>query len=175
MRILVVLLLVAFVAAEQKREANPEPGFRYGPYGFGHGLGFGRGLGYGTGVAYHPYGGRSYVHSNLHSIHKREAEAEAEPGFLPTYGYSPLSYGYGYNVAPIGYGYGHLNPYASSASVHSYHHTIGKRAADPGFLGGYGYPSLGAAYGYSTAVQHPGYGVSYQHRQGVVLPSYGLY
>nr|XP_053639590.1 shematrin-like protein 1 [Cherax quadricarinatus] len=173
MRTLIVVLLVAFVAAEQKREAEPTygvagygPGYGYGSsYSYGPSYGYGRGLGYGYGViSHHPYGLKSSVHSYNHILHKREAE--------PTYPYGfGLGYGYGPGIA--------RHPYHGYSYVRS--HGIGKREADPGYF--YGYPGYsygpayghGAAFGYSTSVKHPGYGHSYQHRSGLVYPSYGYH
>merc|ERR1712121_173892 len=78
-----------------KREAEAEPGYGYGLYG-GYGIG---GFGTGVGIAgYAPaavpgvYGGYAgagrYVANSAGVVHvaKRDAEAEAEPGYLGHYG-----------------------------------------------------------------------------------------
>ncbi|ROT74317.1 hypothetical protein C7M84_007169 [Penaeus vannamei] len=85
MKIWIVLLLVAVVAAEQKREAEPSgygyrtplyrPSFHpsvYSPYGVGLHQPY-RALG----VARHPYGGTSYVGPTVH-----RGRREADPGYV---------------------------------------------------------------------------------------------
>ncbi|KAK7081871.1 hypothetical protein SK128_015853 [Halocaridina rubra] len=137
-----------------------------------------------------------------------EQKREANPHYtVPSYGYGVVPYGYGYHLPyrhQYGYGYGtQLNPYDSSAYVHSYQHSIHKRSAEAnpspilGYRYGYppvvyenGYPNLGygygyrpqgfgygdgAVYGYTTEVKHPGNAYSYQHKDGIVPPSYGYY
>ncbi|XP_037776855.1 uncharacterized protein LOC119573821 [Penaeus monodon] len=119
MKFLVLVLLAAAVAAEQKREAEPHYGYAgyyglpYRAYGYGYGVPGGY-------VRVHSVGKReadpeaephySSVHAN--GISKREAEAEPEPhirgyglGLYRPYGFSlyrPFSYGY---YRPFGYGY----------------------------------------------------------------------
>ncbi|XP_042884576.1 uncharacterized protein LOC122261120 [Penaeus japonicus] len=123
MKTLVAVLLFAFVAAEQKREA--EPGFVHGyPYIRPYGIGYG----HSSAVTYHPYGSHSSVQSYNHLLKKREAEAD--PGF---------AHGYPY-IRPYGIGYGHSSvvahhPYGSHSLVQSYNHLLKKREAeaDPGF------------------------------------------
>ncbi|XP_037777940.1 shematrin-like protein 1 [Penaeus monodon] len=155
MKTLIAALLVACVAAEQKREAEPS---------YSHGVGFSLphgvvsrqyGVGYGhTAIAQHPYGGRSFVHSFSHNLHKREAEP----------GYSLPAYGNGYGEG-IGYGIGHTYGYGPAVAYHSYgglsftrsyNHVLHKRDADPS------YGHTGSVYGYISSVSHPGYGYSYQ-------------
>ncbi len=82
----------------------------------------------GPGIARHPYGGTSYVGRTVWGFpggyrHKREAEADAEPG----YGYGGYG-GYGYG----GYGYGGgvaAHPYGGSSYVGRTVWGIGKRSA----------------------------------------------
>ncbi|XP_042217378.1 uncharacterized protein LOC121862987 [Homarus americanus] len=90
MRILVVLLLAAMVAAEQKREAEPSHGYSgyhgrthgyqdhtHGYRGNTHGYYGPHGHSYGQhrhGVARHYGGGTSYVGPTLHGVGKREAD-----------------------------------------------------------------------------------------------------
>merc|ERR1712110_798182 len=103
MKLLVVLALAAFVAAEPEAEATAaaDP-YYYGGYGLGYG-GYGvRTYGYGLGGYYGGY--RGYYG-------KREAEAEPEAAAAadPYYygGYGLRSYGY----SGLGYGYGRLGGY----------------------------------------------------------------
>nr|XP_027215656.1 uncharacterized protein LOC113808444 [Penaeus vannamei] len=130
MKTLIAVLLVACVAAEQKREAEPSYGHGVGlslPHGVVSGRQYGVGYGHAA-IAHHPYGGRSFVQSYSHNLHKREAE----PSFvLPSYGY-----GYG---GGIGYGIGHslgygpavaYHPYGGLSYTRSYNHVLHKRDAD---------------------------------------------
>merc|ERR1712088_1134789 len=103
MKLLVVLALAAFVAAEPEAEATAaaDP-YYYGGYGLGYG-GYGvRTYGYGLGGYYGGY--RGYYG-------KREAEAEPEATAAadPYYygGYGLRSYGYGLRSYGLGYGRGY--------------------------------------------------------------------
>nr|XP_027215633.1 holotricin-3-like [Penaeus vannamei] len=159
MKTLIAVLLVACVAAEQKREAEPSYGHGVGlslPHGVVSGRHYGVGYGHAA-IAHHPYGGRSFVQSYSHNLHKREAE----PSFgLPSYGY-----GYG---GGIGYGIGHslgygpavaYHPYGGLSYTRSYNHVLHKRDADPSY--GHTHGLTGSVYGYASSVTHPGYGYSY--------------
>ncbi|XP_063587007.1 uncharacterized protein LOC134764351 [Penaeus indicus] len=88
MKTLIAVLLVVFVAAEQKREAEPSYGLHYPlPYPYGVGLGSAYGL--------YPYGSHSFLSTRSHVLHKRDAEAD--PGYLLGGGLGLGSpYGYGY-------------------------------------------------------------------------------
>ncbi|XP_042877091.1 uncharacterized protein LOC122256445 [Penaeus japonicus] len=111
MKIWIVLLLVAAVAAEQKREAEPSgygyetrlyrPTLHHGAYNpYGRGL---RQPYRGSGVARHPYGGISYVGPTVH-----RGRREAEPGYTPYPHYVRTPgrvYGYETQVQHPGYGY----------------------------------------------------------------------
>ncbi|CAL4067886.1 unnamed protein product [Meganyctiphanes norvegica] len=179
MKVLIVILLAACVAAEQKREAEPSYGHTVsyghralGYSGYGHRLSLGNGHGYGVPV-------RSYGYA-IHSIHKREAdpepeaEAEADPWgttvVRPAYGavsrigygglgYSSLGYG-GLGYSSLGYGglgynslgYGGLgyNSLGYGGLAHTGHH-LGKREADPEAE-----PSIG--YGHTLGHAAPAYG-----------------
>jgi len=169
----IAVLLVACVAAEQKREAEPSYGHGVGlslPHGVVSGRHYGVGYGHAA-IAHHPYGGRSFVQSYSHNLHKREAD----PSFgLPSYGY-----GYG---GGIGYGIGHslgygpavaYHPYGGLSYTRSYNHVLHKRDADPSY--GHTHGLTGSVYGYASSVTHPGYGYSYQQRHGVVPAHYALY
>ncbi|XP_037776866.1 uncharacterized protein LOC119573832 [Penaeus monodon] len=111
MKIWIVLLLVAVVAAEQKREAEPSgygyrtplyrSSFHPGAYSsYGHGLRQSYPV---SGVARHPYGGTSYVGPTVY-----RGKREADPGYVP---YSPYLRtparvsGYETQVHHPGYGY----------------------------------------------------------------------
>ncbi|KAK7081870.1 hypothetical protein SK128_015852 [Halocaridina rubra] len=147
MRILVVLLLATLVVAKQKREADP--GLLYGHHNL-YGTvppssGFYRPSyvqSYNPGIAHHPYGGISYVQSQHHSVHKREAEPE--PGRTYTYGY-PYGYAYGYT-------YGYPSGYSSSYPSYTYGH--------------YNQPS----YGYYSGGYYPGNSGGYY--PGTTYPYY---
>ncbi|XP_069981147.1 uncharacterized protein [Penaeus vannamei] len=83
MKTLIAVLLVAFVAAEQKREAEPSVGLH-------HPLLYPYGVGLGSAYGLYPYGG--------HILHKRDAEAD--PGYLLGGGLGlGGAYGYGLNRA----------------------------------------------------------------------------
>ncbi|XP_063587127.1 shematrin-like protein 1 [Penaeus indicus] len=174
MKALIAVLLVASVAAEQKREAEPSYGHGVG-FPLPHGVVSGRqyGVGYGhAAIAQHPYGGRSFVHSFSHNLHKREAE--------PGYSHPAYSYGYGHS-----YGYAPAiarHPYGGRSFVRSFNHNLHKREAEPGFvLPAYGYGHGGRiGYGYGPAVAyHPYGGLSFTRSYNHVLhkrdanPSYG--
>merc|ERR1712121_228078 len=103
-----------------KREAVAEPGYGYGLYG-GYGIG---GFGTGVGIAgYAPaavpgvYGGYAgagrYVATSAGVVHvaKRDAEAEAEPGYLAHYGYGGYGLGYAGHIGYGGYGLGYGRGY----------------------------------------------------------------
>ncbi|XP_042884573.1 prisilkin-39-like [Penaeus japonicus] len=164
----IAILLVACVAAEQKREA--EPSYRHGvgfplPYGAVGGHHYGVGYGHAA-IAHHPYGGHSYVQSYSHNLHKQEADP----------GYTHPAYGYGYGRG-IGYGIGHSygygpavahHPYGGVSFSRSYNHVLHKRDADPSY--GLSHGHRGSVYGYTSSVSHPGYGYSYQYNHGVVSP-----
>ncbi|XP_042884575.1 keratin-associated protein 19-2-like [Penaeus japonicus] len=189
MKALIAVLLVACVAAEQKREA--EPSYRHGvgfplPYGAVGGHHYGVGYGHAA-IAHHPYGGHSYVQSYSHNLHKREADP----------GYTHPAYGYGYGRG-IGYGIGHSygygpavahHPYGGHSYVQSYSHNLHKREADPGYTHpayGYGYGrgigyGISHTYGYGPAVAHHPYGgLSFSQSYNHILhkrdadPSYGF-
>merc|ERR1739845_49440 len=111
-----------------------------------------------------PLPGASY--QSVHRLHKREAEAEADAGYL----YAPYHYGaYGYPA--YGYRYGlagvAAHPGAATSFVARSPQGLGKRSADaePGYLA-YGYgvplglPYNGAIHGISQV--HPS-GYSHQH------------
>nr|XP_027239491.1 uncharacterized protein LOC113830482 [Penaeus vannamei] len=102
MKFLVLVLLAAAVAAEQKREAEPHYGYA------GHYVHPYRAYGYGYAVP----GG----HVQVHAVGKREAEPEAEPHY------------YGGHYGGYGYPYGHL--YAPHAHSYVHTHGIGKREAE---------------------------------------------
>nr|XP_027215634.1 shematrin-like protein 1 [Penaeus vannamei] len=168
MKTLIAVLLVACVAAEQKREAEPsyghgvglslphgvvsgrhygvaQPGYSHPAYGYG----YDHSHAFAPAIAHHPYGGRSFVQSFNHNLHKREAE----PSFgLPSYGY-----GYG---GGIGYGIGHslgygpavaYHPYGGLSYTRSYNHVLHKRDADPSY--GHTHGLTGSVYGYASS--HP--------------------
>nr|XP_027215635.1 uncharacterized protein LOC113808421 [Penaeus vannamei] len=142
MKTLIAVLLVACVAAEQKREAEPSYGHGVGlslPHGVVSGRHYGVGYGHAA-IAHHPYGGRSFVQSYSHNLHKREAQP----------GYSHPAYGYGYDhshaFAPA---IAH-HPYGGRSFVQSFNHNLHKREAEPSF----GLPSYG--YGYGGGI---GYGI----------------
>nr|XP_027215657.1 uncharacterized protein LOC113808445 [Penaeus vannamei] len=153
MKTLVLVLLFAFVTAEQKREA--EPGFGIGypfirPYGIGYG--------YSSAITHHPFGSHSSVQSYNHLVKKREAE----PGFGIGYPFiRPYGIGYGYSSAIT------HHPFGSHSSVQSYNHLIKKREAeaDPSFPGLLGYASL----------QYPGYGLGYKYSHASLPLHYGIY
>merc|ERR1711942_629978 len=93
-----------------KREAEAEPGYGYGLYG-GYGIG---GFGTGVGIAgYAPaaipgvYGG----YAGAVHVAKRDAEAEAEPGYLGHYGYGGYGLGYAGHIGYGGYGLGYGRGY----------------------------------------------------------------
>ncbi|XP_042884580.1 shematrin-like protein 1 [Penaeus japonicus] len=156
MKTLIAVLMVAFVAAEQKREAEPSIGLQYPlVYPYGVGLRSAYGL--------YPYGSHSFHNAYTHAIHKRDADPD--PGYLwnglgstNAYGYG-LSYGLGHN-----YGYGY-------PSTHFSYHTVGKREADPGYV--HGLPAYGAAYGHIGSVLHPGIAHSYQYNHAYTPAIYG--
>merc|ERR1712158_251605 len=89
-----------------KRSADADPAVFYGayaPYGYGY-----------APYAYAPYrlaGAVSHQHVStpaatygVHQLHKREAEADAEPeAYYGRYGYGYPGYGYGYGYARYGY------------------------------------------------------------------------
>ncbi|CAL4105098.1 unnamed protein product [Meganyctiphanes norvegica] len=199
MKVLIVILLAACVAAEQKREAEPSYGHRVsyghralGYGGYGHRLSLGHGHGYGVPI-------RSYGYAT-HSLHKREAypepeaEAEADPWgttlVRPAYGglgYSSLGYG-GLGYSSLGYGglartgYGHGGYAYPTLRTYGHGHHLGKREADPeaepsigyGHTLGHAVPTYGyGGYGYgSTLLHRPAYGL----RRTYVAPhSYGGY
>ncbi|XP_069981918.1 cuticle protein 65-like [Penaeus vannamei] len=180
MKTLIAVLLVACVAAEQKREAEPSYGHGVGlslPHGVVSGRHYGVGYGHAA-IAHHPYGGRSFVQSYSHNLHKREAE----PGYShPAYGYG---YGHSHAFAPA---IAH-HPYGGRSFVQSFNHNLHKREAEPsfglpsygyGYGGGIGY-GIGHSLGYGPAVAyHPYGGLSYTRSYNHVLhkrdadPSYG--
>jgi len=99
-----------------KRSADAEPGYLRS-YGYGLGLrsyGYGLGLrsyGYGiggisTGVGLHPTG-VVYESRSAQGLGKRSADAE--PGYLRSYGYGLGSYGYGLGLGSYGYGIGGIS------------------------------------------------------------------
>merc|ERR1719308_819022 len=149
-------LLLALAAC-----VSAEPGvypFAYGGYA-SHSLGTGVGIaGYAPAAVPGLLGGYAragrYVANSAGVVHvaKRDAEAEAEPGYLGHYGYGGYGLGYaghiGYGGYGLGYGYGG--------------HYYGKREAEaePGYAyGGYG---LGyAGLGYAGHIGYGGYGLGY--------------
>jgi len=150
----IAVLLVAFVAAEQKREAEPSVGLH-------HPLLYPYGVGLGSAYGLYPYGG--------HILHKRDAEAD--PGYLLGGGLGlGGAYGYGLNYGLGGaYGYGYPLGHVSYSTVG---HSIGKREAEPGYghglLGG-----LGGSYGYASSLLYPGIAHSYQYNHAVKPLIYG--
>merc|ERR1739844_828534 len=125
-------------SADAEPEAKADPYLLYGGYGlgyrgygyggyYGHGYGYGYpypGYGYGYApYAYAPYrlaGAVSHQHVStpaatygVHQLHKREAEADAEPeAYYGRYGYGYPGYGYGYGYARYGYRAGYYGyPY----------------------------------------------------------------
>merc|ERR1719211_419233 len=103
------LCLIAAVVAEPEAEASPEA--YYGSYGYAP-------------YAYAPYrlaGAVSHQHVStpaatygVHQLHKREAEADAEPeAYYGRYGYGGYGYaGYGYGYPRYGYRAGYYGyPY----------------------------------------------------------------
>merc|ERR1712111_154771 len=95
-------------------------------------------------------------------LHKRSADAEAEPGYL-AYGYGLRPYAYGYHLAGVAAHPG----LATSFEARSPQGLRGKRSAEPGYaLYGYhgvpiGLPYHGAVHGISQL--HPGAAHSFQH------------
>jgi len=166
-----------------KRSADAEPGYvgsyGYGLGSYGYGLGsYGYGLGlrsygYGiggvsTGVGLHPTG-VVYESRSAQGLGKRSADAE--PGYLRSYGYGLGSYGYGlgsygYGLGLGSYGYG-IGGISRGVGLHPtgvvYESRsaqgLGKRSADaePGYLRSYGY-GLGS-YGYGLGLRSYGYGI----------------
>ncbi|XP_042217379.1 uncharacterized protein LOC121862988 [Homarus americanus] len=120
MKTLIVLLLVAFVAAEQKREA----GHYRGLHGYSRGYSSRPHYMYGVKPAYSvsidypvyayrvksvsPYGANSY-----HPIHKREAEPSYGLGHQLVHGLGYYGRGaaYGYQTSVYHPGYGHSHQY----------------------------------------------------------------
>ncbi|XP_069981201.1 prisilkin-39-like [Penaeus vannamei] len=167
MKTLIAVLLVAFVAAEQKREAEPSVGLH-------HPLLYPYGVGLGSAYGLYPYGG--------HILHKRDAEAD--PGYLLGGGLGlGGAYGYGLNYGLGGaYGYGYPLGHVSYSTVG---HSIGKREAEPGYLlggglglgGAYGYGlnyGLGGAYGYGYPLGHVSYStVGHSIGKREAEPGYG--
>merc|ERR1719427_2346901 len=144
--------------------AEPEPGYYRSSYG---------------GVAHHPYGGSSYRGRTVygytshcsHYLHKREAEADAEPGY--GHYYQPRSYSFGYNVHQSHPGYAHSYQYRSQAGGHYLHKREAEADAEPGYAySGHYQPSYSVShyqprsysYGYNVHQSHPGYAHSYQSR-----------
>ncbi|XP_063587117.1 uncharacterized protein LOC134764453 [Penaeus indicus] len=147
MKILIAVLLVAFVAAEQKREAEPSLGLHY-PLAYG----------------FYPYARHSYLSTHGHILHKRDAEAD--PGYLLGGGLG-LGNAYGYGLTyGLGYGYplGHV-------SYHAAGHSIGKREAEPALA--HGLLSHRASYGYTPSLLYPGIAHSYQYNRAFTPLIYG--
>merc|ERR1712154_165753 len=125
------ICLIAAVVAEPEAEASPES---YHGYGYGYYRGkrsadadpavfygaYAPYAAYGYGYApyaYAPYrlaAAGSFQHVStpaatygIHQLHKREAEADAEPeAYYGRYGYRYPGYGYGYRAGYYGYPYG---------------------------------------------------------------------
>merc|ERR1712212_542004 len=149
--------------------ATAEPGFPYGGYGT-HILGASVGIaGYAPAALPGVYGGYAgsgrYIANSAGVVHiaKREAEAEAEPGYLyGGYGIHNLGAsvgiaGYAPAAVPGVYGgYAGAGRYlANSAGVVH----VAKREAEPGYLyGGYGYGLGYAGLGYAGH-GYSGYGL----------------
>merc|ERR1712168_692645 len=169
-QLLIMKVFATVAAILALASAEPEPGY--------YNAGYYRSTGYHGhgGVAHHPYGGSSYRGRTVygypgHYLHKREAEADAEPGYVGHYYQPARSYSFGYNVHQSHPGYARSYQYRSQAGVGGHH--IHKREADaePGY--GYSYrPSYSAvshyqpsySYGYNIHQSHPGYAHSYQSR-----------
>ncbi|XP_047475080.1 glycine-rich protein-like [Penaeus chinensis] len=161
MKTLIAVLLVASVAAEQKREAEPSYGLHYPlTYPYGVGLGSAYGL--------NPYGTHSFLSTRSHVLHKRDAEAD--PGYLLGGGLG-LGNAYGYGLTyGLGQGYGYGYP-LGHVSYHAAGHSIGKREAEPGFAPGL--LSHGASYGYTPSLFYPGIAHSYQYNRAFSPLIYG--
>merc|ERR1719435_736484 len=138
MKLLVVLALAAFVAAEPEAEATAaaDP-YYYGGYGLGYG-GYGvRTYGYGLGGyygGYRGYYGKREAEAEPEATAAAGAyygkrEAEAEPKAEATAAADPYYYGgYGlrsYGYSGLGYGYGRLGGYYGG-----YRGYYGKREAE---------------------------------------------
>jgi len=165
--------------------AEPEPGYYRSSYGYG--------------VAHHPYGGSSYrgrtvygYPSRVHYHHKREAEADAEPGYGYSAGYYyPRSYSSGYAVHQSHPGYARSYQSVHRAGGHYLHKREAEADAEPGYGYRYGYTGRyyqprSYSFGYNVHQGHPGYASSsvsvhqagghYIHkREAEAEPGYGYH
>ncbi|XP_037777936.1 glycine-rich protein-like [Penaeus monodon] len=161
MKSLIAVLLVAFVAAEQKREAEPS-------YGLPYPLAYPYGVGLGSTYGLYPYGTHSFLSTRGHLLHKRDAEAD--PSYLLGGGLGlGNAYGYGLNYG-LGQGYGYGYP-LGHVSYHTVGHSIGKREAEPDFA--HGLLSHGTSYGYTPSLLYPGIAHSYQYNRAFTPLIYG--
>merc|ERR1712082_564930 len=133
MKMLVVLALVAYVAAEPEAEAKADPWLLGGYSSLGYG-----GLGYsGLGYSRLGYSGLGYARHNW-GYGKREAEAEPEAAADPWLvgGYSSLGYG-GLGYGGLGYsglgysGLGYSGLGYSGLGYARHNWGYGKREAEP--------------------------------------------
>jgi len=131
-----------------KRSAEAEAGHLgyYGYYGYPYGY-YGYPLAVESSYESDLPGDSSAKVSITHLVGKRSAE----PGHLGYYGYPYGYYGFYHPIAAVKSGYEHdLQSGKSSVSVERTH-LIGKRSAEPGHVGFYGYP-----YGfYGYPLLHP--------------------
>merc|ERR1719158_395410 len=148
---------VLVIASLCLAEPEADPLHYYAPYSYPY---FYRPY-YASGYA-GPLPGASY--QSVHRFHKREAEADAEAGYL----YAPYHYG-AYGAYPYGYRYGLAgvagHPGAATSFVARSPQGLGKRSADaePGYLA-YPYAYGFAPVSYSTHGYGPsGYTIGQGH------------
>jgi len=147
--------------------AEPEPGYYRSSYGYG--------------VAHHPYGASAYrgrtvygYPSRVHYHHKREAEADAEPGYGYSAGYYyPRSYSSGYAVHQSHPGYARSYQSVHRAGGHYLHKREAEADAEPGYGYSYGHPAVASvsSYSYGGVAHHPYGGSAYRARTVYGYPS----
>merc|ERR1712212_607052 len=156
-QLLIMKVLATVAAILALASAEPEPGY--------YNAGYYRSTGYHGhgGVAHHPYGGSSYRGRTVygypgHYLHKREAEADAEPGYVGHYYQPARSYSFGYNVHQSHPGYAHSYQSRYQSAGHYLHK--GEADAEPGYgyAGHHGYSSYRSTgyhgYGYARATSY---------------------
>jgi len=164
---------------KREAEADAEPGYGYN-YGYNYGHPVVSYSHHAPAYGHHSYGGSSYVGrtvygypSRSHYVHKREAEADAEPGYGYTGRYyQPRSYSFGYDVHQSHPGYAHSYQSVHQAGGHYLHKREAEADAEPGYgysgYSGHYYQPRSYSSGYNVHQSHPGYARSYQsvHRAG---------